>query len=312
MCKAGNGALMDRRFLKLTAALGAGFSYPLSFGRAQTAGLLQRRIPSSGEMIAILGMGTWITFNVGADEKLRAIRLKVLEQFFAGGGAMIDSSPMYGSAEDVIGYCLAQLPPQDNLFTATKVWTLSKPLGERQMQASKRLWKVEKFDLMQIHNLLDWQAHLETLNEWKANGQLKYSGITTSHGRRHEEFASIMTNQTLDFAQFTYNIVDREVEKKLLPLAADRGMAVIINRPFRRGELIQRLKDKPLPGWAGEIGCKTWPQFLLKYIISHPAVTCAIPATSNPAHMRENLAAGRGVMPDAALRRRMSDYVQNI
>ena len=171
---------------------------------------------------------------------------------------------------------------------------------------------MKRFDLIQIHNLLDWQTHLETLNQWKAAGRLRYSGITTSHGRRHEEFAKIMVNETLDFAQFTYNIIDREVERKLLPLAAERGMAVITNRPFQRGALIEKLKDKPLPVWAGEIGCKTWPQFLLKFIISHPAVTCAIPATSNPAHMRENLIAGRGVMPDAKMRQRMIDYVENI
>lgn len=304
---------MDRRhFLGLATALATSFSLPPSPAGAQEPGLLGRRIPSTGEMIPVLGMGTWITFNVGSDERLRAIRLKVLEEFFAGGGGMIDSSPMYGSSEDVVGFCLSQLPRPEQLFTATKVWTLSKGAGEQQMTASERLWMVEKLDLIQIHNLVDWATHLETLNEWKAEGRLRYSGITTSHGRRHEEFAIVMANETLDFAQFTYNIADREADKNLLPLAAERGMGVIINRPFQRGALIRKLEDKSLPGWAGEIGCKTWPQFLLKFVISHPAVTCAIPATSNPAHMRENLHAGRGVMPDATQRKHMIAYVQDI
>ena len=301
-----------RHFLGFAAALGTNFSLPRSPARAQRHGLLVRRIPSSGEMIPVLGMGTWITFNVGRQENLRAIRLKVLEEFFAGGGGLIDSSPMYGSSEDVIGFCLSNLPQQEKLFSATKVWTLSKGAGEQQMTTSERLWKVDKFDLIQIHNLLDWKTHLETLSEWKAEGRLRYSGITTSHGRRQEEFASVMANETLDFAQFTYNIADREAEMKLLPLAAERDMGVIINRPFQRGALIGKLKGKPLPGWVGEIGCKSWPQFLLKFVISHPAVTCAIPATSNPAHMRENLHAGRGMMPDAAMRKRMIDYVLDI
>lgn len=303
-----------RRFLGLAAALGADLclpSLPMA-ARAKGAGLLARRIPATGEAIPVLGMGTWITFNVGENQRLRAVRLKVLEEFFAGGGGMIDSSPMYGSSEAVVGYCLSRLPPQENLFSATKVWTRTKLLGELQMKSSERLWGEDRFDLIQVHNLVDWWTHLETLNEWKAAGRLRYTGITTSHGRRHDRFAEIMAGQALDFVQFTYNIEDRQAERRLLPLAAERGMAVIINRPFKRGALIERLENRPLPGFAAEIGCRTWPQFLLKFIISHPAVTCAIPATSNPAHMRENLQAGRGVMPDAALRRRMADHVANL
>jgi diketogulonate reductase-like aldo/keto reductase len=303
---------MDRRrFLSLAAAWGTSLSLPQQIARAADARLLERRIPSSGEAIPILGMGSWITFNVGDNERERAIRVKVLEEFFSGGGGMIDSSPMYGSSETVIGYCLSQLPQQERLFAATKVWTRTKTLGLLQMKNSERLWGVKPLDLIHVHNLLDWQTHLETLNEWKADGRLRYTGITTSHGRRHEAFASVMAKEALDFVQFTYNVEDREAEKRLLPLAAERGMAVVINRPFQRGALIAKLKGKPLPALAAEIGCKTWPQFLLKFIISHPAVTCAIPATSNPAHMRENLEAGRGVMPDAAMRRRMADYVRD-
>lgn len=304
---------MDRRqFIALSAALGLSFSSARHIAHAGDKKLLMRKIPSSGELIPIIGMGSWITFNVGDDAKSRAVRVKVLEAFFAGGGGLIDSSPMYGTSEEVLGYCLSRLPPQDRLFTATKVWTPFKIIGEQQMRTSEKLWHETQFDLIQIHNLLNWQSHLETLNAWKAAGRLRYTGITTSHGRRHEDFAAIMTSQTLDFAQFTYNIADREVENRLLPLAAERGLAVITNRPFQRGVLIEALQNKPLPSWASEIDCKTWPQFLLKFVISHPHVTCAIPATSNPAHMAENLHAGRGTMPDAALRKRMIKYVHDL
>ncbi len=306
---------MDRRrFLNLAAATGAVTTIPAltTPGRAEGAELISRKLPSTGEAIPILGMGTWITFNVGKSQSLRTKRLEVLKAFFAGGGGMIDSSPMYGSAEEVVGYCLAKLPPQQKLFTATKVWTVSKWMGERQMQTSEKLWNENKFDLIQIHNLVDWEVHMETLNAWKEKGRLRHTGITTSHGRRHQDFEKVARDHSFDFAQFTYNVEDREAENRLLPMAAERGMGVIINRPFQRGALIEKLKDKPLPDWAGEIGVKSWPQFLLKFVISHPAVTCAIPATSNPAHMRENLHAGRGQLPDGAMRKRMADYVRTL
>jgi len=303
---------MDRRrFIGLAAGWTAGLAAP-GWAQADGASLLQRRIPSTGEAVPVLGMGSWITFNVGQNQRERAIRVKVLEEFFAGGGGMIDSSPMYGSSETVIGNCLSQLPPQERLFAATKVWTQTRTLGELQMKTSERLWGQSPLDLIQVHNLVDWETHLETLNEWKAGGRLRYTGVTTSHGRRHDRLAALMQGEPLDFVQFTYNIEDREAEKRLLPLAVERGLAVIINRPFKRGTLIDRLEGKPLANWAGEIGCASWPQFLLKFIVSHPAVTCAIPATSNPVHMRENLVAGRGVMPDATMRRRMVDYVLSL
>ena len=306
---------MDRReFINLTGAACAATALPSlhSAGLAAPSGLLTRKIPCTGEAIPILGMGTWITFNVGKNKRLRDKRLDVLRAFFAGGGGMIDSSPMYGSSEEVVGYCLEKLPPQKKLFTATKVWTVSKWMGERQMETSEKLWKEDKFDLIQIHNLVDWEVHMDTLNTWKAQGRLNYTGITTSHGRRHADFEQIAREHRFDFAQFTYNVEDREAENRLLPMAADRGMAVIINRPFQRGALISKLKGKPLPPWASEIGAKSWPQFLLKFVVSHPAVTCAIPATSNPAHMRENLEAGRGTLPDAAMRKRMVSYVETL
>jgi diketogulonate reductase-like aldo/keto reductase len=298
-----------RRFL--TAAAGFACSTCTAPAFADSA-FLTSAIPSSGERLPVIGMGSWITFNVGSDEKLRAGRLEVLKSFFTTGGALIDSSPMYGSSEDVIGYCLKRIADRQALFAATKVWTLSKWLGVRQMEESERLWGQARFDLMQIHNLLDWETHLETLNEWKAGGRLRYSGITTSHGRRHRELAEIISKEPFDFVQFTYNIADREAEKRLLPLAAERGIAVIANRPFRRGELPDRLSRHPLPAWAGEIDCGNWPQFLLKFIVSHPAVTCAIPATSRVEHMRENMGACRGRLPDAAMRKRMISHVEDL
>ncbi len=306
---------MDRRkFLNMTAATSAtaAFSTLPHNAWAKETQLLTRKIPATGEALPILGMGTWITFNVGKNKRLRDKRLEVLNTFFSGGGGMIDSSPMYGSAEEVVGYCLEKLPPQKRLFTATKVWTVSKWMGERQMQTSEQLWKEDRFDLIQIHNLVDWEVHLETLNAWKKNGRLRHTGITTSHGRRHDEFEKIAREHTFDFAQFTYNIEDREAENRLLPMAAERGMGVIVNRPFQRGALISKLKGKPLPTWSAEIGVRSWPQYLLKFVISHPAVTCAIPATSNPSHMHENLEAGRGLLPDASYRKRMAEYVQSL
>lgn len=305
---------MDRRhFLSTVGALGAGLVAPMRFASALALlGEVSRAIPSTGERIPVIGMGSWITFNVGRSKKLRAARLKVLEAFFAAGGGMIDSSPMYGSSEAVIGWCLERLGAEDKLFSATKVWTVSKSMGISQMETSERLWGEKPFDLLQIHNLVDWETHLETLKAWKAQGRVRHIGITTSHGRRHDDVAAVMRQQPLDFVQLTYNIVDREAEKRLLPLAADRGIGVIVNRPFRGGGLIDRLQRHPLPGWASEFECAGWPHFLLKFIISHPSVTCAIPATSKVDHMRENMKAGYDPLPDAKMRKRMIAHVENL
>jgi diketogulonate reductase-like aldo/keto reductase len=255
-------------------------------------------------------MGSWITFDVGDDKAARAERVKVLQAFFDNGGAVVDSSPMYLSSQEVIGYCLLQIANKDALFAATKVWTPGKEMGIGQMRGSLNLWGVERFDLLQIHNMLDWETHLETLLDWKQQGRVRYIGITTSHGRRHDDMEAVMKSRPFDFVQFTYNILDREAEDRLLPLAAERSMAVIVNRPFRRGDLIERFGGKPLPDWAAEIGCASWPQFLLKFAGSHPAVTCAIPATSRVDHMRENMGAAIGEMPDAVMRARMIGYVE--
>jgi diketogulonate reductase-like aldo/keto reductase len=235
----------------------------------------------------------------------------VLQAFFAAGGGVIDSSPMYGSSERTLGACLQLLDDQGELFTATKVWTPTRWLGVQQMKTSMKLWGVPGFDLMQIHNMLDWETHIETLKAWKGQGRVRYIGITTSHGRRHNELeAALRKEEAFDFVQLTYNLLDREAESRLLPLAKDLGIAVIVNRPFRRGGLFERVQGKPLPPWAAEIGCSAWSQFFLKFILSHPAVTCAIPATRRVDHMRENLQAAMGDLPDPPMRQRMIDYAE--
>jgi diketogulonate reductase-like aldo/keto reductase len=283
-------------------------------GQAQgnSGPMLAKTIPVSGEAVPVIGMGSWITFNVGDDPGARAVRVEVLRAFFERGGAVIDSSPMYGTSEEVIGHCLAQLEGSRSLFAATKVWTPLQMLGPGQMDDSRAYWGLEQFDLMQVHNLLNWESHLETLQEDKAKGRIRYIGMTTSHGRRHEELEQIMAVQPLDAVQLTYNILDREAERRLLPLAAERGLAVIANRPFRRKQLFSLFEQHPLPAFAAEIDCANWAQFFLKFVVSNPAVTCAIPATSRVDHMQENMGALYGRLPDAALRERMIRYVEDL
>ena len=305
-------ALSRRGFLASLAGLGAAVSLGAGPADAAPGTMLSRAIPATGERVPVIGMGSWITFNVGADRKLREHRAKVLQTFFDRGGSVIDSSPMYGSSEAVIGYCLGRIPNTRSLFSATKVWVVLRALGVRQMAKSQRLWGVEGFDLMQIHNMLDWENHLETLRADKARGRIRYIGMTTSNGRRHRALEKVMAEQPLDFVQFTYNILDREAEGRLLPLAAERGIGVFINRPFRRKELFRLFAHNPLPEWAGEFDCVNWAQFLLKFIVSHPAVTCTIPATSRVDHMRENMGALYGRLPDQKMRRRMIRYVESL
>lgn len=306
-------SLQRRRFLETLAVLGSGAALPgLAWAQGMPAGaLLTRPIPSSGEMLPVVGLGSWITFNVGNDRAARAECTEVMRQFFAAGGRMIDSSPMYGSSQDVIGEAVQQLRP-GRLFAADKVWIGSGARGPAQVEASRRYWRVPRFDLLQVHNLVAWEEHLPMLFAMKQASQLRYVGITTSEGRRHGDIVKIMASQPIDFVQLTYNILDREVEERILPLARERRIAVIVNRPFRQGELTQALAGQRLPGWAAEIGCTSWAQVLLKFIVSHGAVTCAIPATSSVAHVRENMLAGTGVLPDATLRRRMIADVEKL
>lgn len=275
--------------------------------------LLTKQIPSTGEEIPIIGMGTWVTFNVGENAALRNQRTQIMREFFQRGGTMIDSSPMYGSACDVIGYGLKQLGQPDNLFSVSKVWTYWSINGPWQIDKQLNRWGIDQFTLNQVHNLVNWENHIKTLRDLKEQGKLKYIGITTSHGLRHEEFEKVMKQEDLDFVQFTYNVLDRQVENRLLPLAQDRGMAVIANMPFRHKQLFHMYQDKPLPEWAKEeADVINWAEFFLKFVVSHPMVTCAIPATSQIPHIKENMGACYGRLPDAATRQKMIRHVENL
>ena len=252
------------------------------------------------------------TFNVGNDLVGLENVTEVMRHFFYGGGKLIDSSPMYGSSQPAIGYGLNKLGKTKDVFAADKVWTWESDNGPTQMEQSRKYWQIDSFDLMQVHNLVSWEEHLKTLFRMKKQGKLRYVGISTSHGRRHDELEEIMKTHPLDFVQCSYNILDREVEQSLLPLAKQRGIAVIINRPFQRGDLFDELDGLPLPSWAKDIGCNTWSQFLLKFIVSHPSVTCTIPATTQVEHVKENMLACVGPLPNQAMRKRMIDYVEKV
>ncbi|QED30083.1 aldo/keto reductase [Microvenator marinus] len=291
---------MKRRdFLILSAANCMVLSSPTLLFGAQRPKILTKPIHSTGEAIPVIGMGTWQTFNVGTDTALMDSRTQVLSTFLEAGGTVVDSSPMYGSAQNVMGYALSKLN-RPKVFSADKIWTRSGDTAADLNQSGSK-WGVERFDLMQVHNLLNWEEHLPRLLEMKKEGKIRYVGITTSHGRRHSDFESVMKRYPLDFVQLTYNVDDREVERRLLPLAKDRNIAVLANRPFQGGTLPDQLKGRAkLPDIAKELGCTTWPQLLLKWVVSHPAVTCAIPATSKVEHMKENMVACTGTLPDQA------------
>jgi diketogulonate reductase-like aldo/keto reductase len=290
----------DRRhFLAGAAGLGVAAALP----RAMAAeGEAVRVIPSTGRSVPAVGLGSWITFNVGGDPVLLDGCAEVIAAFVEEGGGMIDSSPMYGSSQGTIGYGLARLGHPPGVFSADKVWTGSVREGPEQIERSRAEWGVPAFDLLQVHNLVEWRGHLETLFAMKAEGALGAVGVTTSHGRRHDELERIMRSQPIDFVQLTYNVADREAEARLLPLAREKGIAVIVNRPFRQGALTERLEGEPLPGLAAGLGATSWAQVILKFILSHPAVTVAIPATTRVDHLRENKAAARGPMPDEGAR----------
>ncbi len=299
------------RATRRTVLAGAGAALAAPALGAAAGGALSKPVPATGEPVPAVGLGSWITFNVGNDPLLRAECRAVMAAFFGEGGGMIDSSPMYGSSQAVIGDALAKLGRPAGLFSTDKVWTRAAD-ARAQIAETARRWGVARFDLLQVHNLIDWERNFDILEAMKEAGALRYSGVTTSHGRRHGELEDVMRRRRPDFVQLTYNIVDREAERRLLPLARERGIAVICNRPFRRGRLPDRLEGRPVPDWASEIGVSTWPQFLLKFILSHPAVTTAIPATRRVDHLRENKSAAFGPMPDAALRRRMAAHVRDL
>lgn len=301
-----------REFLGRLGGLAVLSGLPVQLLHATERPLIKKSIPASGESLPVIGVGSSRTFNVDLGTGLHEDLVEVMQTFFDMGGAVIDSSPMYGNAEAVIGQLLKPIKNKQALFAATKVWTDGKQAGIEQMQRSMQLMGVNAFDLMQIHNLRDWRVHLETLKQWKHEGKVRYIGITTSHGRFHDELAEILMTQPFDFVQLSYNIENRVAEQRLLPIAADRGIAVLVNRPFQRGSLFAKTRGKPLPAWAEEIDCKSWAQYFLKFIVSHPAVTCVIPATSKVKHMRDNMTAGFGVLPDAKMRQRMLEYYEQL
>ncbi len=263
-----------------------------------------RPIPSTKEALPVIGCGTWIGFDQrpGTDEYQRLPG--VLDALFAAGGTVIDSSPMYGRSEETTGELLAAAPPARKPFLATKVWTRGRDAGIAQMEQSFSRLRTQQIDLMQVHNLVDWRTHLATLRGWKDKGRVRYLGITHYTASAYGEVEAVLRAETLDFVQINYSLDARDAEQRLLPLAAERGVAVIVNMPFGGGGLLRRLRDKPLPAWAGEIGCTSWAHVLLKFVLSHPAVTCTIPGTSRAAHMADNAAAGAGAFPDAAFWRR--------
>ena len=312
-CIAAAVVAADRRSLLCSLlALGAATALSPILGSAQQRTLLTRPIPTGGEPLPVVGLGSWITFNVGNDRVARDACAEVMRNFFDAGGRMIDSSPMYGSSQEVIGYGLGKLGRPSRLFSADKVWISSGADGRAQIEKSRQHWNVPRFDLVQVHNLLSWQEHLPMLLDMKAAGHIRYVGITTSEGRRHREVEQIMSSQPLDFVQVSYSAVERDVEARILPLARDRGIGVIVNRPFREGALIKSVKRHPLPAWASEMDCASWAEFLLKFIVSHPAIACAIPATTSVAHVRENMGAAYGRLPDEPMRRRMAAHVEQL
>jgi diketogulonate reductase-like aldo/keto reductase len=264
--------------------------------------ILMRAIPSSGEALPVIGLGTWQTFDVGSSAPERAPLGEVLEAFAAMGGRVIDSSPMYGRSEEVVGDLTARLAPKTRLFIATKVWTSGKEAGIRQMEDSMRKLRVTAIDLMQVHNLLDADTHLDTLERWKADGRVRYLGVTHYTASGAEELARVIERRKVDSVQINYSVAERAAEKRLLPLARERGVAVIANRPFAGGEMFRKVGGKPVPDWARAIDCDSWAQLMLKFVVSHPAITCAIPASAKVEHTRDNMKAGYGRMPDAKMR----------
>ena len=253
----------------------------------------------------VVGIGTYQTFDVGPKAPERAELTQVLQEFAALGGTVIDSSPMYGEAERVVGDLTGELGNRDQYFFATKVWTSGQQAGVRQMEQSLKLMRSANMDLMQIHNLLDLELHTRTLREWKASGRIRYMGITHYHEGAHADLERLIKTNSYDTVQFNYSMAEREAEARLLPACMEAGVAVIINRPFAQADLFGRVKGKPLPAWAAEFDCTTWAQFFLKYLLGNPAVTCVIPGTRRVAHLKDNMQAGMGRFPDAAMRRRM-------
>jgi diketogulonate reductase-like aldo/keto reductase len=296
--------LSRRALLSLMAAAAA-----QPAGARAAPAMLARPIPSTGETIPAVGLGTWRTFDVGASAAEREPLREVLQRFVTLGGRLVDSSPMYGTAESVVGNLAVGVSGRDSLFIATKVWTSGREAGVAQMEQSRQRLGISRLDLMQIHNLLDWRTHLRTMREWKEAGRIRYLGVTHYTAGAYDELERVMRSEPLDFLQVNYSLGEREAERRVLPLARDRGLAVLVNRPFQEGDLFRKVRGQSLPAWAADFDCESWAQFFLKWILAHPVVTCVIPATSRPAHLVDNMKAGQGRLPDTATRDRMAALV---
>lgn len=296
------------------AKLGAAAALPLTVSAQQPVKpiVITKPIPSSGELIPAIGMGTWQTFDVGADSGARQNLGRILKTFVRGGGRVVDSSPMYGNSESVVGEVAEQIGVSELLFKASKVWTEGKKPGITQMQQSMQRMQTKKMDLMQVHNLIDVDTHLATIAEWKSDGKIRYSGITHYNSGGYSQMLKVMRRQPLDFIQINYSMLSREAEQQLFPLAQEQGVAVIVNRAYEQGRLFTAVRNKRLPAWAQEFDCTSWGQFFLKFVISHPAVTCVIPATSKVHHMQDNMQAGHGRLPTLKQRKKMLKYFQSI
>lgn len=302
-----------REILKLLGATSIGAALlPLNAFHPVQSSMMQRIIPSSGEKLPVVGLGTWQQFDVGSDAAVRAPLKQVLQEMVRLGGKLIDSSPMYARSEEVIGDLTTETGHANDFFYATKVWTRGRQEGIDQMNASLKKMRRKTMDLMQIHNLVDWQTHFTTLRKWKEEGKIRYIGITHYTDSAHEDLERILVKEKPDFVQFNYSIRERNAEKRLLAAAKDNGVAVIINEPFEKGELFGLVKGKSLPSWAAEYDINSWGQYFLKYIISHPAVNCVIPGTSNPKHVADNMGAGYGKLPDEAGRKKMITHLQQV
>ena len=307
-----------REAAKVIGGTAAGLFLPITPRAANesSSAMLTRTIPSSGEKLPVIGLGTWQAFDVDLTADSRRQLEEVLSLFVKFGGRVIDSSPMYGRAEAVIGDLTASLRLRDSLvadfFLGTKVWTHGKESGIKSMERSMALLRTKRIDLMQVHNLLDVHTHLATLREWKEQGRIRYVGITHHEAGAFGEMEKLMRSEKLDFVQINYSLMEPQAEQSLLPLARERGIAVLANRPFGAGDLFGKVRSKPLPDWASEFDCRSWAQFFLKWIVAHSAITCAIPATSKPRHLEDNMQGGTGRLPDPKTRRRMVEFVSSL
>ena len=310
----GGFRLSRRSLLKTLGGLGAWAVMGKPTAEGQTANILKKPVPHSGEMLPVVGLGTARTFDVRPERAIGSPLQEVMRLFVERGGSIVDSSPMYGHAESVVGALAAELGIQKSLFLATKVWTRGKQAGIRQMEESMRRMRSERIDLIQVHNLSDWRTQLDTLKEWKKSGRIRYLGVTHYALSAFDEIGDIIKNEGLDFIEIPYSIDNRRAEERLLPIAADHGTAVIAHTPYGRGRLFRMVKGRPLPAWAGggDFDIQSWGQFFLKYLISHPACTCAIPATTKPKHLVDNMGAAYGRLPDTKTRRRMAEYMARL